>query len=94
MDTHTNDTDLGEMASEVGGLAAGLGVISMTWFPFALPALVMAAVLALPLVVLAVPAGLIWLLVRGGRTIARAVTSGRATRAGMAAGRADARPVS
>jgi hypothetical protein len=43
----------------------GLGVITMTWFPFALPGLVLAVALALPLLVLALPAALIWLLVRG-----------------------------
>ena len=98
MDARTNETDLGQVASEVGGLMTGLGVISMTWFPFALPALVMAAVLVLPLVVLALPAALIWLLVRAVRAIARSLRrpqarADRATRAGMAAGRADARPV-
>jgi hypothetical protein len=70
MDLNSNETDLGEMASEVGGLMTGLGVISMTWFPFALPALVMAAILALPLVVLGLPALAIWLLVRGVRRLA------------------------
>jgi hypothetical protein len=69
MDLNTHHTDLGEMASEVGGLMTGLGVISMTFFPFALPALVMAAVLALPLVVLGLPALAIWLLVRGVRRL-------------------------
>jgi hypothetical protein len=71
MDANTNKTDLGELASETGGLMTGLGVISMTWFPFALPALVMAAVLVLPLVVLAPPVLLIWLLVRGIRRLLR-----------------------
>jgi hypothetical protein len=69
MDARTNDTDLGQMASELGGLMTGLGVISMTWFPFALPAIVMAAILALPLVVLGLPALAIWLLVRGARRL-------------------------
>ena len=69
MDLNSNETDLGEMASEVGGLMTGLGVISMTFFPFALPALVMAAVLALPLVVLGLPALAIWLLVGGVRRL-------------------------
>jgi hypothetical protein len=86
MDAHRND--LGELASEAGGLMTGLGVISMTWFPFALPALVMVAIVALPLVVLALPAAAVWLLVRG----VRAIRAGLTTRAGMAAGRADARP--
>jgi hypothetical protein len=69
MDQNSNETDLGEMASEMGGLMTGLGVISMTWFPFALPALVMAAILALPLVVLGLPALAIWLMVRGARRL-------------------------
>jgi hypothetical protein len=66
-----------EVQSELGGLMTGLGVITMTWFPFALPALVMAAVLLVPLVVLAVPAALIWLLVRGVRRSVRSLTNGR-----------------
>jgi hypothetical protein len=91
MDARTNETDLGQMASEVGGLMTGLGVISTTWFPFALPAVVMTLPFILPLVVLALPVLVIWLLVRGVRAIA--ARAGRAIRAGTAAGRADARPV-
>jgi hypothetical protein len=79
MDQNSNETDLGEMASEMGGLMTGLGVISMTWFPFALPALVMAAVLAVPLVVLGLPALAVWLMVRGVRRLAAGARRSRPT---------------
>jgi len=77
MDQNSNETDLGEMASEMGGLMTGLGVISMTWFPFALPALVMAAILAVPLVVLGLPALAVWLMVRGARRLAASTRRSR-----------------
>jgi hypothetical protein len=36
-----------DVATEVGSLSAGLGIITMTFFPFALPALVLVAPFAL-----------------------------------------------
>jgi len=57
----------------------GLGVITMTWFPFALPGLVLAVALVLPLLVLALPAALIWLLARGvSRLLRRRATPDQA----------------
>jgi hypothetical protein len=95
MSARSNETDLGQAVSEVNGLATGLGVLSTTFFPFALPAVVMTLPLVVPLVVLALPALLVWLLVRAVRAVARRLTAaraGRATRAGTAVGRADVRP--
>ena len=65
MNARSNRTSPAELASEASSLLAGLGIISVVLFPFALPGLVLALVLALPLIVLAPPALAIWLLVRG-----------------------------
>lgn len=70
MEARGNDISLGELASETGGLMTGLGVLSVMWIPFAVPALVMALVLALPLIVLAPPLLAGWLLARGVRAVA------------------------
>jgi hypothetical protein len=86
MDARKDESDLGQLASEAGGLMTGLGILSTTFFPFALPAVVMTLPLVIPLVVLAVPAALLWLLVRG------VIRAGRAIRVGMAVGRAGVRP--
>ena len=53
-----------DLADEVGGLSVGLGIITMTLFPFALPGLLLALLLALPAVPLLLLAGVGYLLVR------------------------------
>jgi ABC-type spermidine/putrescine transport system permease subunit II len=75
MDTRSNETDLGQMVSYVGGLMTGLGVLSTTFFPFALPAVVLTLPLVLPLIVLGLPVLVVWLLVRGVRAIARKLSA-------------------
>lgn len=56
------------LATEVGDLSTGLGILTMTLFPFALPGLLLALALALPLALLAAPLALgavaVWLLAR------------------------------
>jgi hypothetical protein len=75
MDARSNRTSPAELASEASSLLAGLGILSVALFPFALPGLVLALVLALPLIVLAPPALVTWLLVRGvARMLGRART--------------------
>jgi hypothetical protein len=71
MDAHSTETAPGELVSEVGGLMTGLGIISMTLFPFALPLIILTAVVALPLLVLGLPALGLWLLVRGVTALMR-----------------------
>ena len=53
-----------EVATEVSGLLVGLGIITMALSPFALPGLVLALPLLIPLVPLALVAGALWLLTR------------------------------
>ena len=53
-----------ELATEVNGLATGLGMITMMFFPFALPGLLLALPLLLPVIPLLLVAGLGYLLVR------------------------------
>jgi lysozyme family protein len=65
MDARINETSTADLAGEVGALATGLGILSTTFFPLALPALAFALLVALPLIVLALPAVTIWLLARG-----------------------------
>jgi hypothetical protein len=64
-----------DVASEVGSLSAGLGIITMTLFPFALPGLVLLAPVALiPLagLLLAAPVLLpLWLVRRLRRALSR-----------------------
>jgi hypothetical protein len=50
--------DPAEAVSELGGLSTGLGIISMTLFPFAIPGLL----LVLPVVVLMIPLAMIGLI--------------------------------
>jgi hypothetical protein len=73
MDAYESKTSPDELVSEVGGLMTGLGVLSFTFFPFALPALALTLVLVLPVLVLALPALAVWLLaravLRGGRRV-------------------------
>jgi hypothetical protein len=74
MDARSNRTSPAELASEASSLLAGLGILSVALFPFALPGLVLALVLALPLIVLAPPVAT-WLLARGvARLLGRART--------------------
>ena len=65
MDARSNETTPAELISEVGALATGLGTLSFMLFPLALPALLFALVLVLPLILLAGPVLAAWLLVRG-----------------------------
>jgi hypothetical protein len=64
MNARRNEPSAGDLGSEVGGIATGLGIVSMTFFPLMLPGLL----LLLPVVVLGLPllllAGLGYLLVR------------------------------
>ena len=53
-----------EVATEAGGLLVGLGIITMALSPFALPGLVLALPLILPVIPLALVAGALWLLAR------------------------------
>jgi hypothetical protein len=52
-----SDPSSADVATEVNGLSTGLGIITMTFFPFALPGLL----LALPLVLLVAPLALVGL---------------------------------
>jgi hypothetical protein len=65
MDTRSNETSPADLAAEVGALGTGLGILSTTFFPLALPALAFGLLLVLPLILLALPALAVWLLVRG-----------------------------
>jgi hypothetical protein len=67
MEARRNDISPADLASEAGGMMTGLGVLSVMWVPFAVPALVMALVLVLPLLLLAPPLLAAWLLVRAVR---------------------------
>jgi hypothetical protein len=53
-----------EVATEAGGLLVGLGIITMALSPFALPGLVLALPLIIPVIPLALVAGALWLLAR------------------------------
>jgi hypothetical protein len=64
MDAPHTAPSTSEFASEAGGLLAGLGIITMTLFPFALPGLVLALLLVLPALPLALVALVVWLLAR------------------------------
>ena len=64
MDAPRAQLSTSEVALEAGNWMVGLGVISMTLFPFALPGLVLALVLVLPALPLALVALVIWLLAR------------------------------
>jgi hypothetical protein len=68
MEARRNEISPGDLASEAGGMMTGLGVLSVMWVPFAVPALVMGLVLVLPLLLLAPPLLAGWLLVRSIRT--------------------------
>jgi hypothetical protein len=64
MDAPRAQLSTSEVAFEAGNWMVGLGVITMTLFPFALPGLVLAAVVLLPALPLALVALVIWLLSR------------------------------
>jgi hypothetical protein len=53
-----------DLATEANGLATGLGILTMTFFPFALPGLLLALPLLLPVIPLLLVAGVGYLLVR------------------------------
>jgi hypothetical protein len=53
-----------DLASEANGLATGLGMLTMIYTPFALPALLLALPLVLPLSPLLIVAGIGYLLFR------------------------------
>jgi membrane protein implicated in regulation of membrane protease activity len=74
MDPHSETPSPSDLASEAGGLIAGLGIITFQFFPLALPLLILVigplAVLALAAAVLAIPILLpLWL----GRLVLRAM---------------------
>jgi hypothetical protein len=94
MDARSNEPTPAELASELGALGTGLGILSFTFFPFALPALVLTLVLVLPLIVLAVPALATWLLVRGvARLLGRRPAFPDESRRAEASGRSRPAPV-
>ena len=64
MDAHKPAPSPPEVATEVSGLLVGLGIVTMALSPFALPGLVLALPLVIPLVPLALLAGALWLLAR------------------------------
>ena len=53
-----------DIADEINSLSAGLGILTTALFPFALPALLLALPLVIPLIPLALLAVLVVLLVR------------------------------
>jgi hypothetical protein len=64
MDAPRAQLSTSEVALEAGNWMVGLGVVSMTLFPFALPGLVLALVLVLPAIPLVLVGLVIWLLAR------------------------------
>jgi hypothetical protein len=56
-----------DLVSKVGELATGFSVLMTFLFPFAVPGLVLALLLVLPLLPLALAAALFWLLARAVR---------------------------
>ena len=69
MNARNDETSLADLASEAGGMMTGLGVLSVMWVPFAIPALLLGLVLVLPLLLLAPPLLAAWLLARGVRRL-------------------------
>jgi membrane protein implicated in regulation of membrane protease activity len=83
MDAHSESTSPADVAAEAGGLIAGLGILTIQFFPIAMPLIILVigplAVLALAGLLLALPILLpLWL----GRLALRALR-----------GRAESRPV-
>ena len=64
MDAPRAPLSTSDVALEASGLSAGLGIITMTLFPFAMPGLVLALLLVLPAIPLALVALVVWLLAR------------------------------
>lgn len=64
MDAPRAQLSTSEAALEAGNWMVGLGVITMALFPFAVPGLVLALVLVLPAIPLALVALVVWLLAR------------------------------
>ena len=64
MDAPRAQLSTSEVALEAGNWMVGLGVITMTLSPFALPGLVLALLLVLPAIPLALVALVVWLLAR------------------------------
>jgi hypothetical protein len=64
MDARDDAPSPEDLAAEVNSLTAGLGILTMTFFPFALPALLLALPLVLPLIPLLLLAGVGYLLYR------------------------------
>jgi hypothetical protein len=64
MNTRSRQPSSPEIADEVGGLLAGLGILTTTFFPIALPGLLLGVLLLLPLLPLALGAGALYLLFR------------------------------
>jgi hypothetical protein len=64
MDTPHAQLSTSEVALEAGNWMVGLGIITMTLFPFALPGLLLALLLVLPALPLVLVTLVIWLLAR------------------------------
>ena len=64
MDAPRAPLSTSDVASEASGLLAGLGIITMALFPFAMPGLLLALLLVLPAIPLALVALVVWLLAR------------------------------
>src|SRR5215208_5457026 len=64
MDAPRSSPSSADLAGEIGGLSVGLGILTMTLAPFALPGLLLALLLALPAVPLLVLAGVGYLMFR------------------------------
>jgi hypothetical protein len=64
MDPRHEAPSAADLAAEVNGLTAGLGIITTTFAPFALPGLLLVLPLVLPVIPLLLVAGVGYLLVR------------------------------
>jgi hypothetical protein len=64
MNARRSEPSAEDLATEANGLTAGLGILTLTFFPFALPGLLLALPLVLPVVALLLVAGVGYLLVR------------------------------
>jgi hypothetical protein len=64
MNAHDHTPTAMDLAAEANGLTTGLGIITMTFFPFALPGLLLALPFVLPLLPLLVAGGVLYLLAR------------------------------
>jgi len=73
---------VGDAVSEGGGVLASLGIIVMVLFPFAIPGLVLVALVAVPLLVVGLVAALAAAVVAGPVLAIRALRRRIATRPG------------